>query len=81
MRTFYAIIGPDSESNDQQYWDVNQFDWTSEFEQATHYNDGGVFFIPLPPGAQGIMEFTEENEPVRWFEAGDPPLPGEVAGI
>ncbi len=72
MRTFYVIIGPDSDSEDQQYWNNRLWEWTSEFDEATRY-DGQVFFMPLPPGAEGIMEFTEENEPIKFYALDTPP--------
>ena len=72
MKTFYVIIGPDSDSDDKQFWDVNQFDWTPEWEEATRY-DGQVFFMPYPPGAVGIEEFDEDHRPIGWTGIEDPP--------
>jgi hypothetical protein len=80
-KEFYTIIGPNDEAGNQQYWDVSEWEWTTEFERATRYRTGHVFFQPPPPCSKGIMEFSEENKPIRWFEPGDPPLPGEVVGI
>jgi hypothetical protein len=70
---FYVIIGPDTDSGEQQYWGCHLWEWTPEFDQASHYHNGYVFFMPLPPGAQGVMEFTEENEPIRWYEPDSTP--------
>lgn len=72
-RTFYVIIGPDDEGLNQQYWDVGEWEWTADFEQATRFFTSNVFFMPPPPGASCIIEFTEENKPVRQLDFDSPP--------
>ena len=74
MKNFYVIIGPDSSNGEQQYWDATNWEWTWDFDEATHYEDKQIFFMPIPPGTECIIEFTEEDEPIREFQPGDPPL-------
>jgi len=75
-RNFYVIIGPDDDGQNQQYWDALEWEWTAEFGAATRY-DGHVFWMPLPPMAEGIMEFSENNCPIGWHDPSYPPI-GEV---
>jgi hypothetical protein len=72
MKSFYIIIGPDDGGCNAQYWDCTEWEWTPEFGKATRY-DSHVFFMPLPPGAECIQEFTEDLKPIAEYQPGTPP--------
>jgi len=79
-KEFYAIIGPDDEAGNQQYWDVSEWEWTPDFGRATRYHTGHVFFQPPPPGGVCIIKFSEEGRPLGQYDFGTPPSEGVSFG-
>jgi hypothetical protein len=63
-----VIIGPLDDAGELQYWKNETREWTSEYDEATRYLDNSVLSGPIPTGAEGIMEFTPEHEPVQLWE-------------
>lgn len=70
-KSLFVICGPDDDAGEPQWWD-NANGWTSDFTEATPFDDTRILTVPLPPGGVGVMEFVE-NEPVRFMKATDLP--------
>ena len=66
-KQYYAIIGPDSDAENQQYWDADNMNWTEAFCLATQY-PRNILCGPLPVGTVGIMQFNEFHNPIGYYQ-------------
>ena len=65
IKKYNVIVGPDNESGEQQYWNIELCNWVTDLDHATQF-DRRIYNAPLPTGAEGIMKF-EGYKPLTWY--------------
>lgn len=64
--SYFIIIGPDADNDEQQYWDVKSQEWTLEYGMATRY-DKDILCHPLSLKSIGIMEMISNYKPINFY--------------
>jgi hypothetical protein len=66
-KTNFFIVGPDTAEGESQFWSIDLWGWTDDYDQASSFGKE-ILAMPLPRGTQGIMEYSVDHEPVKYFE-------------